>query len=424
MSWTKHFALSGVLLSATMGSAAGAFEAFPLTGDPVLEALVSAALQESPELRAAEASVAAARSRIPRAGALPDPVATVGYQNGGHGWAPGADDDTGLGIAVSQELPFAGKRRLAEEVETREAERALHLANQVRLNLVYRVRLGYARVLLARENLAILSDQSGAIRDIEELTRSRYAVGLAGQSDVLRAQAEAARLEQARLHEEGLETSAIAELNRLLARPAGTPVEPGERLVAIADRPLRAPSLEDVLAAVEASSPQVAADAAMVARSAAAVELARRQAKPDFVASASYLNRGSIPGMFAVDVGVVVPLYRGRKQGQAVAEAEARLRSDQAQREAMGLRARAEAEKSLADLRAALGEAQAYAAGVLAVDALAVESAIAGFQAGKTPFVTVLEAHGALYKDRWQYADLLFHVLWHGARLDALTLEE
>ena len=84
----------------------------------------------------------------------------------------------------------------------------------------------------------------------------------------------------------------------------------------------------------------------------------------------------------------------------------------------MGLRARAAAEKSLADLRASLGEAQAYATGVLTVDALAVESALASFQAGKAPFVTVLDAHNALYRDRG-VRGLLFHVLWHGARLDA-----
>ncbi|MFI5183844.1 MAG: TolC family protein [Vicinamibacteria bacterium] len=415
--------MSVVLLLATMGGSSFAFEAFSLVGDPTLDGLVATALRGNPELRAAEESLSAARARVPQAGALPDPVATVSYQNGGHGWSPGADNDTGVGIAVRQDLPFAGKRRLAQEVETREAERAGHLVSRVRLSLVYRVRVTYAELLRVRENLVILEDQRRALHDIEELTRSRYAVGLAGQSDVLRAQAELARLGQARIHEEGQEASAVAELNRLLARPAGTPVEPAQRLVSLAERPLGVPSLEEVLAGVDAMSPDVAADAAMVARSEAALQLARRMSKPDFSALASYLNRGSLPPIFAVDVGVALPLYKGRKQGQAVAEAEARLRSDQALGDAMRLRARAEAEKALADLRAAVGEAQTYTQGVLAVDALAVESAVAGFRAGKSPFVAVLEAHNALYKDRWQQADLLFHVLWHGARLDAWSLE-
>ena len=128
--------------------------------------------------------------------------------------------------------------------------------------------------------------------------------------------------------------------------------------------------------------------------------------------------------MFTIDVGIVAPFYKGRKQKHAVAEAEARLRSDEAARDAMRRRARATAERGLADFRASVLEARTYAQGVLPVDALAVESAIASFQAGKAPFVTVLEAHNALYRDRWQYAELLFHVLWHSAVLDARTTGE
>ena len=105
---------------------------------------------------------------------------------------------------------------------SQEAQEADHLAHRARLDLVYRVRRAWADLLLARENLALLGDQKRATRDIEELTRSRYAVGLAGQSDVLRAQAELARLDQMRFHELGAEESATAELNRLLVRPAGT----------------------------------------------------------------------------------------------------------------------------------------------------------------------------------------------------------
>lgn len=133
----------------------------------------------------------------------------------------------------------------------------------------------------------------------------------------------------------------------------------------------------------------------------------------------SYLNRGSLPGMFILDVGISAPFYRGRKQKLAVVEAEARLRSDEAARDALSLKARATAERSLADFRASVLEAQTFARGVLTVDGLAVESAIASFQAGKAPFVTVLEAHNTLYRDRWQYAELLFHVLWHSASIDA-----
>jgi outer membrane protein TolC len=394
-------------------------DAFPLARDPIAEALVAEALEKNLELRAAREASLAVAARIRPAGALPDPTVTVGYANGGRGLAPGADDDTGIGVSVSQEFPYPGKRALAERVQAKEAQQADHGIRVSELALVYRVRRSFVDVLLARENLALIQDQKRATSDIEELTRSRYAVGLAGQSDVLRAQAELARLEQMRLHQEGEEVAATAELNRLLARPAGTPVPEAARLSALDPGGVRVPEREEVLAGLEEKSPGIAVGSARVARAQAALELARRSLKPDFMTSASYLNRGSLPGMFTVDFGIVAPLYKGRKQKLAVAEAEARLRSDAAARDAMRVEARAAAEKSLADFRASVLEAQSYAKGVLAVDALAVESALGSFQAGKAPFITVLEAHNALYRDRWQYADLLFHVLWHSAALDA-----
>jgi hypothetical protein len=35
----------------------------------------------------------------------------------------------------------------------------------------------------------------------------------------------------------------------------------------------------------------------------------------------------------------------------------------------------------------------------------------------------VLEAHRVLYEDQRQHAELLFHILWHSALLDALGME-
>jgi outer membrane protein TolC len=158
----------------------------------------------------------------------------------------------------------------------------------------------------------------------------------------------------------------------------------------------------------------------MVDEARAALEFARKDRGPDYAVGASYIHRGSLPPMATLGVGIVLPLYKGRKQDRAVAEAEASLTSQSRAAEAMSLRARATVERALLDLRAAVLEARAYSEGVLKVNALAVESALASFQAGKSPFVAVLEAHNTLYRDRWEHAELLFHVLWHSASLDAM----
>lgn len=397
-----------------------AADVFPLAADPVYSGLEAELLGRSPEVQADEAASVAARARIPQAGALPDPELSLEYEYGGEGLSPGANDDTGIGIGVSQVLPGPGKRGLMEKVATAEARRAEHAVHRTRVESIYRLRRAYGDLLLARENLALIEDQRRATRDIEELTRSRYAVGLAQQSDVLRSQAELARLAQMRYHEEGLEGAALAEINRLLARPAGTPLDATPRLAELDVAGVRVPAREEVTAGLDGRSPALQGALAMIEEARAGFDLARKNRGPDYAVVARYVYRGSLPPMATAGVGIAFPLYKGRKQDQAVAEAEARLLSQQRAAEAMSLRARATVERALLDLRAAVLEARTYSEGVLTVDALAVESALASFQAGKAPFVAVLEAHNALYRDRWEHAELLFHVLWHSASLDAM----
>jgi outer membrane protein TolC len=408
---------------ASTAQEAPAASVFPLAGDPALEALIADALEKSPALQSAREELAAARARVPQADALPDPVIGAGYQHGGAGGF-NDDEDSFVSVSVGQLLPFPGKRRLAGETEAKQAESFQPTLERARLDLVEQVRRAYTDLLLARENLELVAEQEQATRDVEAVTRSRYSVGLAEQADVLRAQAELARLARMRLHEQGNEAMALADLNRRLARPAGTPVPTSTRLAALAERKLEAPSLSELLERAERASPERASARLAVERSRLASDLARRMLKPDFELEASYMNRGSLPDMWALNVGIVVPAYAGRKQKQAVAESEARLRSEQARAEAVDLSVRAGIERSLAELAAALRESEAYTSGVLAVDRLAAESSLANYKTGKVPFVAVLEAHNALYRDRWTQAELLAHVLWHSARLDALLPAE
>jgi cobalt-zinc-cadmium efflux system outer membrane protein len=427
MQMARTGAVLGGLVLASLGAAGAARategELFPLADDSVLEALVAEALERNPDLRAVREEAGAARERVAQAGALPDPRVTAGYQEGGGGGL-GSDEDTFAALSVSQELPFPGKRRLAEQVADKESARSEQPLLRARISLIERVRRAYTDLLLARENLRLVAEQEEATRGIEAVTRSRYSVGLSEQADVLRAQAELARLVQTKIREEGNEAAALAELNGVLARPSGTAVPDVGRLTRLAGRLLPPPPLAELLARAERSSPEIAAARLATERSRLASDLARRGLKPDFSVRTTYMNRGSLPDMWALELGVTVPAYAGRKQKRAVAESEARLRADEAGVEATSLRVRTGVERSLAELSAAQREAEAYSEGVLSVDRLAAESALANYRAGKVPFIAVLEAHNTQYRDRWTHAELLARVLRHSARVDALLPPE
>ena len=55
----------------------------PDSTDSQLAALIQDALATNPQLKASRAAIDAERAKVPQAGALPDPMVSLGYQNDG-----------------------------------------------------------------------------------------------------------------------------------------------------------------------------------------------------------------------------------------------------------------------------------------------------------------------------------------------------
>lgn len=374
-----------------------AVSAAPPEAPPTVDALVAEALEKSPALAAARASVAAARERVAPAGALPDPMLRLSYENDGSSLSLGEEMMTRLSFMAEQPIPWPGKLGLAAKVAGADAAVAEAAVARIRLSIEADVRRAAARLLEAREARALTREQGETWERIESVARSRYAAGLGTQQDVLRAQAERTRLLQQSRRDEGAARAAEAELRRLLLREPGTPVEVEGRLL---DARPEAPAEADELARAEAESPELDVARRSAEREALAIDLARRDFRPDLVASAGYMNRGSLPMMWSLGLGVTVPLFSGRKQEPRVREAEARLAAVKAAEADVRLRLRARTEERLALLAQLAEEARLDREALLVQDRLAVEAALASYSSGAVPFVTVLEALATEFADR------------------------
>jgi outer membrane protein TolC len=409
--------LAGVCL-AHGGAAAQEPEA--VVDDPLLKALLVEASAHSPDLAAAREAAAGARARPEQAGALPDPMLSVVYTN--DGWSPsfGSRDMTALAVMWSQDLPFPGKRSLRANIASLEADVADQRLARAELSLAAAVQRAYYGLLQSRDGRELVHEQGEVWREIEGVARARYAVGQGAQQDVLRVQVEVTRIEQLAAEQAAEEELRLAELNRLLGRPAEAALETAAHLM---PRP-KAPELAEALAQARAKSPELKAARLGVERDRAAVGLARRDFKPDFTVQAGYMNRGSrgIDPMWQAGVGVTLPLYR-KKRERALAEAEAQLRGGERSVEAVELQLRFRTQERLAQMRAADRIAELYAKGVIPQDRMAVEAGIANYQAGKVPFVTVLESLASLYGDRTTYLRLLAGHARAEASLAAASLE-
>jgi len=232
----------------------------------------------------------------------------------------------------------------------------------------------------------------------EAVIRARYSAGMGTQQDILRAQSERTRLLQQRRRDEASEQRALAVLRSLLFRPPGAPIPTAGRLSAM-PVPVT-PAAGEILAKALDMTPELKDAALAKERARLSAELARRNLRPDFVASAGYMNRGSLPLMWSAAVGVSVPLWAGERQRPLIVEAESLFESASAREASLRRQIQALSEERLIRIDSLAAEAKLDAEGILVQDRLSVDAALASYRTGSVPFVTVLEALGTYFSDR------------------------
>lgn len=370
--------------------------------DPTLAMLIEEALSKNPDVAATRQAAVAAGQRPAQARSLPNPMFSVGYTN--EGWSPslGSMEDSNLAFMASQELPYPGKRGLRGDIASREAGQVEQQAERVGRGVAAAVKRAYYGLLLSRHLLDLIHDQEENWKQIEGVARARYAVGQGAQQDVLRVQIEVTRIQQLQAEQEAEAEIRLAELNRLLARTPNAPLETPARL---ALRPVQG-SLDQLFEWATGISPELKGVTLGIERASLAVNLARKEFKPDFSIQTAYMNRGGLAPMWQAGIGISVPFYRKRLSA-GLAEAEAQLRSTQSVIESVQLQLRFRTQERLIQLKTTERVAILYGEGIVPQDRMSVEAALANYQTGKVPFIAVLESLTTLYNDRATHLRLL-----------------
>jgi cobalt-zinc-cadmium efflux system outer membrane protein len=289
-----------------------------------LQELIDEALHNSPEILAAQARSAAAGHRVPQASSLPDPMLMTGYQNEGlTGYTYGDSQDAQWMFSASQMFPFPGKLGRKGDMAAAEAAGVAATAETTRLKVVERVKDLYYDLFLAYKTLDILHERAALLSRTEEAALARYSSGMGQQQDVLMAQTEKYMV----LEREGMQTQRIQSLESMLnstvgrdvTSPLGRPPEPG-----------RSPftrSLEELIQAAYAHSPEIKAREQMVKAAEAKIAMARKEYFPDVTIGGTYYSRNSkeFPDMWSATATFNVPIYFKTKQDEAVREGLAGL---------------------------------------------------------------------------------------------------
>jgi cobalt-zinc-cadmium efflux system outer membrane protein len=403
MSFRHSFPFLALAAQLVLPHTAHAQSSWPMpVDDPVLASLIEEALAQNPDVAAARQAALAARQRPVQARSLANPMVSVIYTN--DGWSPslGSMEDSNLAVMASQELPYPGKLGLRGDLASRAADQVEQQTERVKRGVAAAVKRAYFGLLLSRSLLDLIRDQEENWKQIEAVARSRYAVGLGAQQDVLRVQVEVTRIQQFQAEQEAEIYIRRAEINRLLSRAPDAPLETSAQLTL---RPVQG-EVQQLFEWAAEVSPEVSAARLEAERGSLAINLAKREFKPDFSAQSAYMNRRGLPPMWQAGIGISVPIYR-KKLRAGVAEAEAQLSSTQSAIESIRLQLRFRTQERLTQLKTTEKVATLYGEGILPQDRMSVEAALANYQTGKVPFIAVLEAITTLYNDRTTHLRLL-----------------
>jgi len=356
--------------------------AAPLDTEPRIElrSLVREALENNPDIRAAQQRWVAAKAVIPQVKTLPDPLINLGYDQ---------VEERGVTYGFSQEIPFPGKLRLRGEVATREAERVEQEYLAVPLRIIARLKEAFYDLAFVHRSIETVEKNRRVLLDFAQTAEARYAVGRGVQQDIFRAQTEVSRLLGRLATLEQRKASLQAEINRLLNRPPAAPLGIPQPLQM---RPLRRP-LEDFTVLVDQASPLLQAQYKSVERGDQNIALARREFLPDFSVSAGGVrNETARKNGYQVMLGIKVPLYYATKQREAVREALA-------SREAAVQDAHAVRQELLFRIQDNVVQAQRaerlialFTDAILPQARLTLEAAQAGYAVGKVDFLTLLSS--------------------------------
>ena len=369
-------------------------------GAPALASLVAEALKNNPELRAAAKETEAASQRVRPAGALEDPMLEAGLLNVPiQPFRLNREDMTMKMLGLSQKLPYPGKRALREQVAAKEAETLGYGLRETGNRVVRDVKLAYFDLALTGETVRLLQGNRRILEQFLRLAEGRYTVGQAAQADVLKAQTQLGRMSEELLRMERERPVMEAELVRLLGRRGNaSPIE--VELPRLRDAAFNLESLQQTALR---ERPQLLGLQSAIDRSSRNLDLARKEAEPDFDLRFSYGQRErDLAGMpredlFSVTVAMNLPVWRKDKIEPRIAEAQAMREQTLEVHKAQENEVLARLRQQVAVSEQSRKSVRLYETDILPQARLAVEATIEAYRVNRADLLMLLDSQMTLF---------------------------
>jgi outer membrane protein TolC len=320
---------------------AGENDARPVRGDSFsLSEMTAAVLANNPAIKEALKKWNAARARVPQAAAWDDPrLAGESLVHRFVDVPPNAFMDQS--VSIEQVVPITGKNLTRARAAMAEAISAYEDVRRAQLDSIAAARASFFRLANAYDQLEINRKNIDSLKQIADISRAKYEAGTQSAADVLVAETDESKLEEAQRDLERQLSDEQSRLNQLINRDAFAPLSV-PRMASVQMPQLSPTSLRPL---VLTHRPEVKMAEAKIDVEKWKLQLARREWIPDpalIVKAERYNDAGQ--AVSEVDAGVSFPLpwVNFRKYSAGVREAGENLGAaehglDRSQKEALRL---------------------------------------------------------------------------------------
>jgi cobalt-zinc-cadmium efflux system outer membrane protein len=361
--------------------------AFAQSTPTSLQSLIAEARQNNLAIKAADSAIQTTRYMPKQASALPDTEVmvqhfTVGSPRPFAGYSN--SDFAYIGFGASQELPYPGKRGLRASIAQHEVAISGAEKNSIVWNVLTRLKLAYFQLAASQNIISVLAKNQQVVDQIEQGAEARYRVGEGMQQDVLRAQLERTKLLNELSMQRRESAQAQVVLKALLNRPAESPDLVPESLSI-----RRIPASDALIAKLREKNPEVQVSAEQVSQGRTAVELAKREKKPDF--GVQYMWQHTADNFRDYYMGTFsIKLPNRSRVRAAEGEAEAKVAQAEAEKESRLRQMERDLGEQLAIVQTADQQLKVYEEGLIPQSEAALNAGLVGYRTGKQEYQGLL----------------------------------
>ncbi len=381
--------------------------------------VIGEVVTNDPSLKAARANWEAMKERIPQARAWEDPRAGVDATLARFVDVP-PNSFMNQKFTVEQTLPISGKNRLRGDAASAEAAGAFGELQRRELDELAKARTAYYNLAGAYAQLELNRKDAALLKQFVDISRAKYEAGSHSQADVLSAETELARLEEAAFDFERQISEAQTQLNALMNRPPKTalarPVSPEFKPVNL--------DADKIQALAVVHRPELFVAEQKIAAAQAKLEAARKGWVPEpafRVEGDRYNDSSQVISEVSAGFSINLPWFNRKKYKADIRENQKLVESAQNQLDAERILTSQLVEDQVKRVETFHHHTELYQAKLVPLAQQTVAAKRLSYETDRAAFLELLAAQRTVQEMEASYWDHLIHYEMALAELEALV---